>query len=248
MSRKKIPWQWKSFGDHSAPYITGNGIASHCKYIMNYDGFKINPNGNEGWAFIKIEYIKRFFKVPDVPSSFVLFTHNGDISVSNKYSGYLNSERITRWFAENADISHDKLIPIPLGLANAGWAHGDPEIVKKVSGENNEKTKMFHAKYDTRSNAGERNYCSQQTEIHQDLKTMYFEDYLRDLSESYFCISPKGHGIDCHRTWESLYVKTIPIVTKSLVVEEHKEMPIIILDDWSDFKNIYFNEDLYHKT
>ena len=35
--------------------------------------------------------------------------------------------------------------------------------------------------------------------------------------------------------------------TKSEVVEAHKDMPIIILDDWSEFKKIKFTKTLYKK-
>jgi hypothetical protein len=38
----------------------------------------------------------------------------------------------------------------------------------------------------------------------------------------------------------------IPIVTKSAIVEAHKDMPILILDDWAEFKTINFCKELYH--
>jgi hypothetical protein len=74
-----------------------------------------------------------------------------------------------------------------------------------------------------------------------------FAKYLRDLSQSYFCISPNGNGIDCHRTWESLYVRTIPIVTDSLVAKAHADFPMMVLKDWSEFKSIDFSRELYEK-
>jgi len=63
-----------------------------------------------------------------------------------------------------------------------------------------------------------------------------YKSYLQHLKKHKFCISPEGNGIDCYRTWESLYMKTIPICKRSIVVEEFaKTFPIYIVDDWSDF-------------
>ena len=46
-----------------------------------------------------------------------------------------------------------------------------------------------------------------------------FAEYLKDLRASYLCLSPAGDGIDTHRTWESLYLGTVPVVTRSVLTE-----------------------------
>ena len=61
------------------------------------------------------------------------------------------------------------------------------------------------------------------------------DENIRRLSEYEFCICPEGNGVDTHRLWEALYVKTIPIVIKSdfadILLENN--VPIVVLDDWS---------------
>ena len=56
--------------------------------------------------------------------------------------------------------------------------------------------------------------------------------------------------MDCHKTWEALYMKSIPIVTRWHGAEKFKEMgiPIIIIDDWSELKNLDLTVDLYKKV
>ena len=73
------------------------------------------------------------------------------------------------------------------------------------------------------------------------------KDYLRDIAKSYFTVSPIGNGLDCHKTWESIYMKSIPIVTRWYGVERFKEMgiPILIIDDWSELKDLDLSEDNY---
>jgi hypothetical protein len=58
---------------------------------------------------------------------------------------------------------------------------------------------------------------------------------IQRLSEYEFCICPEGNGVDTHRLWEALYVKTIPIVIKSDFTDILLEnsVPIVVLDDWS---------------
>lgn len=254
--------QWKSFDDHSYPYITGNSIAVKCKHIWNYDGYKINSkSNNETWVFIKTDYIGEFFSKIHLKQPSVIFTHNSDYPINEAYLKYLDDPRVLVWFAQNVAIKHPKLKPFPIGIANAGYSHGDISIVNKIRSQNNKKHNMFYANFNINNNKNEREYCLQQTGItlRNDVDGGWngfaggyklpttFEGYLGDLSRSYFCLSPKGNGIDCHRTWEALYMGCIPIVTKSEIAEAHKDMPIIILDDWLDFKKITFDENLYHK-
>ena len=59
------------------------------------------------------------------------------------------------------------------------------------------------------------------------------EDYLNNISRSIFCICPPGNGVDCHRIWECLYLKCIPIIEYHQVFEQFKHLPICFIDDWN---------------
>ena len=59
------------------------------------------------------------------------------------------------------------------------------------------------------------------------------EEFLRTCGESQFVISPPGNGIDCHRTWEALYMGAIPIVRRSPHTRAFAELPMVAVDDWS---------------
>ncbi len=49
-----------------------------------------------------------------------------------------------------------------------------------------------------------------------------------------FVISPHGNGYDCHRTWEALILGCIVIVKKSGIDELYSDLPVLIINDWSD--------------
>ena len=66
--------------------------------------------------------------------------------------------------------------------------------------------------------------------------------YLQNLSELYFTVCPMGSGFDTIRFWESIMVKTIPIVKKHEFYETlryyYPTIPFIEVDNWSDLPSL----------
>jgi len=56
----------------------------------------------------------------------------------------------------------------------------------------------------------------------------------RKKGEYAFSISPHGNGLDCHRTWEDLILGCIVIVKTSPLDHLYKELPVVIINDWSE--------------
>jgi hypothetical protein len=263
----RFPWQWLTNTDPSYPHLTGNSIATHCRHILNYGPYRVNPDGRENWCFVKTDHLSRFFERYAPTDEFVLFTHNSDHDITRENCGpYLDDPRVVAWFAVNVACEHPKLFAIPIGLANAGYAHGDGQIVSKVQAEDHPKAQLFYVNFTVGNSLPGvpqgREYCLSQIGLDltpyrdggwNDFAGGYrvrdtFEGYLRGLAKSYFTISPRGNGIDCHRTWEALYLRSIPIVTRSAVTGRHRDVPMIVLDDWSEFRTIAFTEQLYREV
>tara|TARA_B110000046_G_C13007498_1_gene405026 strand:- start:1090 stop:2745 length:1656 start_codon:yes stop_codon:yes gene_type:complete len=66
--------------------------------------------------------------------------------------------------------------------------------------------------------------------------------YYKEISKFKFVLSPPGAGVDCHRTWEALYLGCIPIVENSSINELYKDLPILVVNNWDDI-----NEDLLER-
>jgi hypothetical protein len=52
-----------------------------------------------------------------------------------------------------------------------------------------------------------------------------------------FCVCPEGNGLDTHRLWEALFVKTVPILLRSKFSENIQmttKLPMILLDSWEE--------------
>jgi hypothetical protein len=136
---------------------------------------------------------------------------------------------------------------IPIGIANPRWPHGDQAALKRTQSSPPRKARLFDASFSVATNPAEREYCLRETALVPD-PPRPFSEYLEALASSYFCISPSGNGIDVHRTWEALYLRTVPVVTRSAMTDQHRDLPMIVLADWSEFRSIEFSRELYEQT
>ena len=67
---------------------------------------------------------------------------------------------------------------------------------------------------------------------------MSIKKYRNQLEKSFFVIYPPGNGIDCHRTWEAFYHKTIPVIEKRFYLFDHLNLPVFLVDNIEDFLKI----------
>lgn len=230
--------------DH--PFITGNRLAARCRYVINFDDLTVNEGINNNWWFCRSEFIEYFFAKHEPDDEYVLFSSNSDRPIDESLHRFLRRRRLRAWFAVNAVVHHPKLHAFPRGLADARWRHGDGAALARTQEQRLDKTILFDASYDISTYPPAREYCRDETGIEPAPRRDY-EPYLRGLASSYFCIAPRGNGIDTHRVWEALYLRTVPIVTRSLMVDQHTDLPIVTLDDWSEFRSEDFSPELYHR-
>jgi len=186
--------------------ITGDNFIKRCNYHFVGTGNIVIREPNIGEIpkyFICLENtsVDLFFTHFKPTNEFIIVTHNSDIHIDNKFLNYLNDDLLFKWYSQNVDLVHPKLISIPIGIANEIWLHGDSS------------------------------------------KVNHYID-----SKSFFMISPRGNGVDCHRNWESIYLKTIPIITESInFTHFYKDFPFLIIKDWSELDVSVLTEENYHK-
>tara|TARA_R100000995_G_scaffold81285_1_gene53964 strand:+ start:331 stop:1179 length:849 start_codon:yes stop_codon:yes gene_type:complete len=204
--------------------------------------------------------------VVKVPDNFTLITHNSDVNFSEQAieSVVEYFPEMINWYTTNLLAPHPKVLPIPIGIANPKWSHGNQDRFKKVMEENNKKDKTYYANFNISTNPEERNYCCKALGIeieekypdaasikdHDDFVEKTHEGYLRNMAQSYFTLSPDGNGKDCHKTWEAIYMRSIPIVTNSYFATTFQNLgiPIFTIDDWRDFNHLNLTEKLYDET
>jgi hypothetical protein len=225
-------------------FITGNGIAVRCRYVLNYDVLAVSEDVDNNWWFCKADYLEYFFAKHAPRDEFVLFSHNSDRAVGADFRRELRRRSLIARFAQNAAIEHPKLRALPIGIANPHWPHGDTAALRRIQGAPPSKRRLFDVAFSVDTNPVERGYCLAQTGLTPS-PPKPFESYLVDLGSSYFCVAPRGKGIDTHRIWEALYLRTIPVVTRSVLTDQHPDLPLIVLDDWAAFGSIDFSPETY---
>lgn len=231
-------------------FITGNKFKNLCHYSFDEFGFiqHREPEGEKLKIFVKIDLVGNFFDTW-AGGEFILVTHNGDTPINTNFIKYLSNPNLIEWYGQNVDIIHPKLKSIPIGIANEIWEHGNEKVFLEVIENNYSKERMVYANFDINTNFAERSKCVKEITKNgvKFSSRIPFKNFLDEIAKSYFVISPNGNGIDCHKIWESIYLKSIPIVTNSINIKFYDDLPIYVIDDWSDFKLEDFNVDIYEK-
>lgn len=234
-----------------SPYITGDGFRAQCDFAFEKGRQDFDPTlvkeGN--LIFVQSEYLERFFLKfhPKIKVRYALLTHNSDLAIPGKFVSYLLHPKIIAWFGQNVEnYTHPKLHPIPIGLENRQYTGGDPrhitEARKKL--QHTPKTMLLYNNFSLHTFPTERTLVN---EIFKDKPFCItssrkpYPDYLMDLAQAKFVLCPRGNGLDCHRTWEALYMGAIPVVKTSASDSLFEGLPVLIVNKWEEV-----TEELLH--
>jgi hypothetical protein len=191
---------------------------------------------NRPSIFVYTHLLESFARVvlPRLDHRFVLITHNSDVGIDERFRPLLDDQRIIQHFAQNALIKHPKLTPLPIGIANAQWPHGDIDSLVAVAPPAARRN-IVYCNFEIGTNPGVRAPLKQRLMNNPNVwhaPGRPFAEYLSDMAGCRWCVSPPGNGVDCHRTWEALYLGVIPIVQASAAgAALHGGLPIVQLDD-----------------
>ena len=70
--------------------------------------------------------------------------------------------------------------------------------------------------------------------------------YYLHIARSKFVLSPPGDGIDCYRTWEALYLGSIPIILKTTINSIFEQLPVLIVNNYEEI-TLELLTDVYEK-
>lgn len=209
----------------SSPYISGDTFRAYADFIIDetyllFSTKQVTPGST---IFLNMNFAANFFKKihPKIPCPYILITHNSDRAIPGPYVSILNDDKLIAWFGQNTEgYVHPKLHPIPIGIANRYWPHGNTSILETVIGllEGIEKNHLLYMNFSIGTSFQERSFVYHlfvQQPYCFISPPKYFDSYLMDVAASKFVLSPRGNGLDSHRTWEALYMGAIPIVRTS---------------------------------
>jgi hypothetical protein len=175
---------------------------------------------------------------------FTLITHNSDICIerTDVVEYIANFPGVKVWFAVNVCFSHPKIRPLPIGIANSQWNHGNLAMFDRLLsglGDGVVKTKEIYMNFTVTTAPHMREQCKSvmMEKGVEWLETVEPEENNRRLSTYKYCICPEGNGPDTHRLWECFYVRTVPISLKtafSIKIKDTFDLPMILVDSWGE--------------
>ena len=176
----------------------------------------------------------------NINTSFNIFFHNSDSCLKEYHINLLNISNLKYIYTQNLYVKpNQKINPLPIGIANSMWKHGNLDIWNKIIEKFNfyNKKQLVYFNFNINTNTKKRLECYNSI-ISKNIKnvpnTDYF-NYLQILSCYKFAICPEGNGLDTHRLWECLYLMVIPICLKNELTQHFsKYFPIVLLDSWND--------------
>ncbi len=239
----------------SYPFISGDSFIPFADSIIlqNYSKH-LNANffNNNDLIFIENDMLNKKWVLETALNYKKVILHNGD-KVPNKKSLNRLIQKSIKIYATNVRYQENKIFPIPIGLENAHYKrNGDLEYYnifnfsKKKLVKDNLILVSFSVHNEIRKSYEnillEYNFKNQ---VGLDLNK-----YRQLLNKSYFVISPPGNGIDCHRTWEAFYHKTIPVIEKKFYLFDHLKLPVLVVDKIEDFLSLSLSdkEEIYKST
>lgn len=190
-------------------------------------------------------------------TKFVILTSHEDTPIDESILIPVNVLGI---HAVNALHFNDKIHPFPYGLQRRfGSADKRLEIMKEVI----ELDKYVEPKKLLYINCGIGRHTDRQdltkfqtnewitTRFDKNSKFFPHDKYrlfLKEVQNHKFMICPWGHGMDCHRNWESLYLRRVPIMKNHPYFHElMKGFPVLWVDDWNITKELLESNDFLYE-
>ncbi|WP_171026137.1 hypothetical protein [Mesorhizobium comanense] len=192
--------------------------------------------------------------LPTINAPFILLTTDGDASVPSDLSKdtverLLASPYLVAWYSQNCDGSHPRIKPFPIGLdlhtprslTTPAALVAQLEILRERQGNADRRPPRIFCDFSVSKGSRQRR------ELLDALDACPHVDFLqkrvsqREIWELYsqypLVLSTVGNGLDCHRTWELLYLGCIVVTRTSPLDPLYEGLPVIIVDDWHEARD-----------
>jgi len=170
---------------------------------------------------------------------YFMLTHGEYLDKFEKrYVKYLNDGKILAWFTIHpCGITHERIHPIPLGIVQYKELYdGKAHMAKRLAGwRDQEKKKLIYMNFTEwkmpfrtkiRKYFETKPFCTKGQQCP-------FDQFIKELAQHKFSVSPPGLGPDCYRVWESLLVGTIPVIEHSVMDEMYEGLPVLFIEGTS---------------
>lgn len=181
--------------------------------------------------------------MPGINARFILITHQGDTNIDSSYAAIADHPKIVHWFAQNCLLEHPKVTPLPIGLEDR-WRHNNGAYgdFKRLARRTGPTIPRIAYAFSLGTNVERRTECYKALkrcpaaeELRQPLNARLYRDLVRRFM---LVASPPGNGADCHRTWEAIYMRCVPVVEDNSMNRRFKAAgaPLVLVREWGELE------------
>ena len=203
---------------------------------------KIEEVKPEDWPMVrammqKSDLLSLCKNFPDM--KFIIFTNLEDTPIDEHIYEAI-PDNVLCISAVNATTFGGKVIPAPYGLQRKMHPNDNrnEDIKSAMKALPKNPPGLLYVSHNESSHServGIKDYFDGKSwaEVHKD--RVPFSVFLYNLSQSKFMICPRGNAIDCHRNWEVIYMRRVPIMKRHPYLEElFKDYPVLFVDKYSE--------------
>lgn len=193
-------------------------------------------------------------------NGFIVFTGQEDTPIDQYIQLPFNVERI---YAVNAIYNTDKVIPFPFGVQRK-IGYNDPrlKILQDNLGLDTKPSKLLYINCGIERNEDRKPLGEFETNdwvtTRFDKDSKFFpynkyQDFLNEIKDHKFNACPAGHAqsMDTHRTWETLYMRRVPIMIDHPYYRRlMMGFPVLFIQKWADITKelLEQNDHLYQEA
>ena len=203
---------------------------------------KIEEVKPEDWPMVrammqKSDLLSLCKNFPDM--KFIIFTNLEDTPIDEHIYEAI-PDNVLCISAVNATTFGGKVIPAPYGLQRKMHPNDNrnEDIKSAMKALPKNPPGLLYVSHNESSHServGIKDYFDGKSwaEVHKD--RVPFSVFLYNLSQSKFMICPRGNAIDCHRNWEVIYMRRVPIMKRHPYLEElFKDYPVLFVNKYSE--------------
>jgi hypothetical protein len=177
-----------------------------------------------------------------------VITHNSDNTVD-----FVPPDNVY-WFTTNVNIRYKSIRSIPIGIENDFWLKDKKKLMQQKLRDKKNFKRMLYVNHNVKTNPKERQKPydlfsgKSWATVNTGSNGQGYENYLDNIYNHPFVICPQGNGIDTHRTWECLYMNTIPIEKRNINNQFYTDLPILFVDDWEEITERFLHDSFMRMT
>lgn len=234
-------------------FISGEKLQKLAHYIVDENGGRqVREISKEDYPVVyshthHVKYLVPWCRENMGSIPYNILTHNSDEKLdAEKFDDELPG--LNLWFAQNVDYNHPKLISVPIGLENSYcFDYNKAEMLFNTKIKQKSTTKLFYLNVNINTNPTERLHLYDicRRFLNPEFITIEngkngddYQHYLDQVASHQFVLSPPGNGLDCHRTWEALYLSSVPICVANINnINLLAYTNMIVVNNWEELIN-----------